>query len=214
MSTVTEIPDLIHAQVSSVSRQLRSKYRDFCEYEDIQQELYIWYIKHHTKVEKWEEELHEKSVARLVAKSLRNAGERYCRRQKAMLTGYEPEDEFFYTIPMVTDMLQLYFDPEWMEPRAIELTTSSSGKAPNEGWNLQAMVADVGRGYESLSASDQHLLREVFGGEVPVRDAIAWYALEWGITENAADHRIRRIVGRIRAKLGGPRPYIEREDAE
>lgn len=212
MSRVTEIPDLIQASVSSASRQLRSRYRDYCEYEDIQQELYIWYIKNHERVAAWEEQYHEKSVARLVAKSLRNAGEKYCRKQKALSVGYEPDDEFFYTIPMVADMLQLYFDPEWMEPRAIELTTSSSGKAPNEGWNLQAMVADVGRAYEALPASDQHLLREVYGGNVPVRDAIAWYALEWGITQNAADHRVRRVVGRVRAKLGGPRPYAEVDD--
>lgn len=209
MSTVTEIPESIHAAVASVARQLRSRYRDFVEYEDVQQELYIWYIKNHRKVAAWEEEHHEKSVARLVNRSLRNAGEKYCRKQKAEMSGYEPDDEFFYSIPMVADMLQLYFDPDWMEPAAIQLGTVSSGKPAEEGWNLQAMVADVGKCYEQMPTADQHLLREVYGGEVPVRDAIAWLALEWECTPNAADHRIRRVLGRLRAKLGGPRPYPE-----
>jgi len=209
VSRVTEIPEFIHAQVASVSRQLRSRYRDFAEYEDIQQELYIWYVKNHRKVARWEEEHHEKSVARLVAKSLRNHGEKYCRREKAAAVGYEPDDEFFYTIPMVADMLQLYFDPEWMEPPGMQLTTTSGGKPPQEGWNLQAMVADVGKCYEQMPEADRKLLHEVYGGEVPVRDAIAWLALEWEVTPNAADHRIRRVLGRLRAKLGGPRPYGE-----
>jgi hypothetical protein len=212
VSTLTEIPEHIAAQVSSIARQLRGKYRGFVELEDIQQELYIWYVRNHHKVSLWEEEHHEKSAARLVAKSLRNHGEKYCRREKASVSGYEPEDEFFYTIPMCADMLQLYFDPEWMEPRALELTTTSSGKPANEGWNLQAMVADVGRAYEALPASDRDLLQEVYGGAVPVRDAIAWKALEWDITANAADHRIRRVVGRLRAKLGGPRPHADKDD--
>lgn len=214
MSKPTEIPVEVTAAVASVSRQLRSRYRDYCEYEDIQQELYIWYIKHHRKVEAWQEQYHEKSVARLLAKSLRNHGEKYCRQEKAAVVGYEPDDEFFYTIPMVADMLQLYFDPDWSAPRAIEMTTTSSGKAPNEGWNLQAMVADVGKAYEALPASDQALLREVYEDGNP-RDAIAFLALQWDITPNAADHRIRRVVGRVRAKLGGPRPYPEeRDDAD
>lgn len=213
MSTVTEIPESIIAAVSSVSRQLRSRYRDFVEFEDVQQELYIWYLKNHRKVTKWEQEYHPKSVQRLVAKSLRNAGEKYCRKEKAAQTGYEPDDEFFYTIPMVADMLQLYFDPDWREPKGVEMTDkTSSGKPAQEGWNLQAMVADVGRAYEALPPSDQALLSFVYDGTRMVRDAITQLSLEWEVTPNAADHRVRRVVGRIRAKLGGPRPYEETSD--
>lgn len=206
---IREIPDEIHAMVASVSRQLRSRY-NMCEYADIQQELYVWYITHHRKVAQWQEEYHEKTASRFVARSLRNAGEKYCRKEKAELEGYEIEDEFFYSIPMVADMLQLYFDPEWTSPRAIELGKTSSGTPPEEGGNLMAMVADVGKAYEAMPAHDQWLLASVYDGSVPVRDAIAGHALEWGITHGAADRRIRRVVGRVRTKLGGPRPYVEK----
>lgn len=210
--TPIDIPEDIHASVSSVARQLRAKYRGFVEYQDVQQELYIWYLKKHRTVDGWREKYEDKSVGRLILKSLRNCGETYCRREKATRLGYELDDEFFYTIPMVTEMLQLYFDPTWMEPKALELTTTSSGKPPQEGWNLQAMVADVGRAYEALPAADQYLLSTIYDGSIPVRDAVAIQAVEWGITPNAADKRIRRVVGRIRAKLGGPRPYAERSE--
>lgn len=202
--------DLASPTVFSVARQLRSKYRDFCYLEDIQQELWIWVITHEHKLDEWtESDLHPKSVQRLLAKSLRNAGEKYCRREKAAKVGYETDDEFFYSIPMVADMLQLYFDPDWGQVQAVEFGGTKSGKPASEGWNLQAMVADVGKAYEGLSAHDQTLLREVYAEGKPY-DNIAALALDWGgITWNAADHRVRRVVGRIRATLGGPQPYEE-----
>lgn len=213
MSTVTEIPDVVHSTVSSVAKQIRSRYRDYVEYEDVQQELYIWFIKSgHRSLKRWQDQHHPKSVQRLLAKSLRNAGEKYARKEKAQLVGYEVEDEFFYSIPMIADMLQLHFDPDWREPKGIaydEAKPSGGGK-PGDGMNLVAMVADVGKAYEALSQSDRDLLRFVYAGDP--RAAIAVLALEWDITPNAADLRVRRVVGRIRAALGGPNPWKESSD--
>lgn len=212
MSTVTEIPEDVTAAVASVSKRLRARYRNYVEYEDVQQELYYWYLKRgHRKLAQWEEEYdHPKSVQRLLSKALWNAGDKYCRAEKAAAVGYEEDDEFFYTIPMVADMLTLHFDPEWMYPtNTVDDNGSSNKKPPQEGWNLQAMVADVGRAYQSLPDADRELLAFVYDGSRVPRDAIAWLSLDWKITHNAADHRVRRVLGRIRAKLGGPRPYKE-----
>ena len=209
MARLTEIPEDIHALVSSVSRQLRSRYQ-MCEYVDIQQELDLWYIKHHRKVAEWDEEYHPKTASRFLARSLRNEGERYCRKEKAAIEGYEIEDEFFYSIPMIADMLALYFDPDRHAPRGIELGKSPSGIPPEEGGNLLAMVADVGKAYEAMPPTDQWLLSSVYDGEIPVREAIGNLSVDWGITHAAADQRIRRVLGRLRTKLGGPRPYEEK----
>jgi hypothetical protein len=208
MARLTEIPENIHAAVTSATKQLRARYR-MVEYADIQQELYLWYIQHHHKVAEWEEQYHPKTAERFLVKSLKNHGDKYCRKEKAELEGYEIEDEFFYSIPLVADMLQLYFDPDRHAPRGIELGKSPSGAPPEEGGNLMAMVADVGKAYEAMPPTDQWLLSSVYDGEIPVREAIANHALEWGITHGAADRRIRRVLGRLRTKLGGPRPYVE-----
>lgn len=213
MRKTAEIPNSIHAAVDSVAKQIRSRYRDYVEYEDVAQELYIWYLKHTRKVAEWEAQYHPKSVQRLIAKSMRNAGEKYARAEKAQRFGLEPEDEFFYSIPMIADMLQLYFDPDWREPKGISydnVQTADAGGGPSDGMNLVSMVADVGKAYEALSASDQELLRYVYAGDP--RAAITVLALEWEITPNAADHRVRRVVGRIRAALGGPKPFEEAPD--
>jgi hypothetical protein len=195
------------AAVTSATKILLSKYRGYVEYEDIKQELYVWLLANYDRAEAWRERYAVRHAERTLIKALRNAGERYCRHEKAEIEGYHTDDEFFYSIPMVADLLQLHFDPDWMIPNGLEMTRTSGGKPASEGGNLMAMVADVGRAYEALPTPDKELLAEVYDGSSVVSDAIAARALMWDITYSAADSRIRRVVGRLRSKLGGASPY-------
>lgn len=201
------------AAVSSAARILRAKYRGFVEYADIQQELYLWLILNYEKVEGWRETRDEEHAERTILRALRNAGERYCRNEKAEQSGYSTEDEFFYSIPMVADLLQLYFDPDWMMPNGLELNDTTGGTPAQEGGNLMAMVADVGRAYGALPPLDRDLLKEIYqNDDQGVRDAVALKSLEWDCSMAAANSRIRRVVGRLRAQLGGPAPW-RKEDS-
>ena len=200
------------AAVSSAARILRAKYRNFVDYADIQQELYLWLILNYEKVQNWRETRDEEHAERTLVRALRNAGERYCRNEKAEQSGYSTEDEFFYSIPMVADLLQLYFDPDWMMPNGLELDKTSGGTPAQEGGNLMAMVADVGRAYGALPAPDKALLREIYDNDDQgVRDAVAVKSLDWDCSLSAANSRIRRVVGRLRAQLGGPAPWRNEE---
>lgn len=201
-----------HAAVASASKMLYARYRNYTTYEDIQQECYLWLLQKYDKVVQWRANYSERHAERTVVRALRNAGERYCRKEKAEADGYVVEDEFFYSIPMIADLLQLYFDPEWMVPRGIDYTSPKvSGKPPGEGGDLVVMVADVGRAVEGLPKPDRDLLSEVYGGKQIVSDAITVKSLEWGISWSAANSRVRRVVGRVRAALGGPNPWKEVE---
>jgi hypothetical protein len=200
-----------HAAVSSASKILRSRYRDFVAYEDVAQECYLWLFSNYHKAERWREDLSERHAERTLVKALRNAGERYCRAEKAEREGYLTEDEFFYSIPMVADLLQLSFDPEWMVPNGVEVGVRPSNNPQGEGGDLNALVADVTRGYRTLPAHDQELLARVYEHGTRSADNVAVLALEWDITTKAADMRVRRVLGRLRASLGGPSPY--RQDA-
>jgi len=200
------------AAVQSATKILMSRYRDFVDFEDVRQELYLWLFQNYEKVEGWRAKHEVRHAERTVIKALRNAGERYCRKEKAEAEGYVPEDEFFYSIPMVADLLQLHFDPDWMQPPAVVQDDHVSGGAPaSEGGNLMPMLADVGRAYEALSVHDQALLNFVYGGGV-VMDQIACLALRWECSQSAAYSRVRRVVGRVRAELGGPSPYTKDPD--
>lgn len=195
------------AAITSATKILYSKYRDYVDWQDVRQELYLWLYTHYDRAERWREAYGEKHAERTVVRALRNAGERYCRKEKAERDGYSTEDEFFYSIPMVADLLSLYLSADWMIPSGIELTTTSGGKPAAEGGNLMAMVADVGRAYEALPTHDRKLLAEIYGSEGRSADAIAAKSIEWEVSYSAANSRIRRVVGRVRANLGGPAPY-------
>lgn len=197
------------ACVGSAARQLRSRYRDFAEYDDILQELWLWMYGNYEHVERWRAEFSEAHARNTLMRSLKNAGERYCRKEKAAICGYSVDDEFFYTVPMVANLLALHFDPTWSAPRgqAYDTDRTSGGSAPQESGNLVAMIADVSRAYDQASAEDRALLKEVYGGEYPVQTVVESKAAEWDCTIQAAQKRINRAVGRLRAFLGGPTPY-------
>lgn len=196
-----------HAAINSASKILYSRYRDYLDYGDIQQELYLWLFLNYDKATGWRESLGVRHAERSIIKALRRAGERICRAEKAKVVGYAPEDEFFYSVPTVADLLSLLFDPDWMVPNGIELSQPPSHKPPQEGGNLVVMVADVRKAFDAMPLTDQILLKKVYGLDVVTSDAIAGLALDWGITYSAADNRVRRVVGRLRSKLGGPNPW-------
>lgn len=197
-----------HAAVATASRILSSRYRGFVTYEDVQQECYVWLLGHYSKACKWREELGEVHAERTLVKALRNAGERYCRTEKAEVEGYAPDDEFFYSIPMVADLLRLSYDPSWIEPASPQ-TEEDEYVAPARpaSENLQTMVADVGRAVRTLPKHDQQLLLRAYGPGQDTGDVVAQLGIEWDITAHAADSRLRRVVGRVRAALGGPSPW-------
>lgn len=196
-----------HAAITSAAKICTSRYRGYVEFQDVQQELYLWLLSHYDRAERWRAEHDEKHAERTLIKALRNVAEGYCRNEKAQKEGYAADDEFFYSIPMVADLLALSFDPDWMMPRSAELDASPSGKPASEGGNLMAMVADVTRALATLPDPDQRLLRRCYGHNAKTQEVIVELSLEWGITASAANSRIRRVVGRVRAALGGPTPY-------
>lgn len=198
-----------HAAVASATKIVFSKFRNYVSYQDIQQECYLWLLANYWKADRWRSMYSEKHAERTVVKALRNAGERYARKEKAEQCGGTTDEEFFYSIPMIADLLALSFDPEWMIPKGIDYTDSKrSGKPAREGFDLPAMVADVTSAYEGLPEADRALLKRVYGdNDAPTE--IARLALEWGCTQSAAYNRVRRVVGRVRAALGGPNPWRE-----
>lgn len=209
-----QLPSDVEASVASAARIVKSRYRGYAEYEDLVQECYLWLFDNAGKVTEWREKYSEKHAERVLVKALRNHCEKYARKEKAAYEGYQPEDEFFYSIPMVVDMLTLYFDPERFTVPSKALDEHTSGGRPaSEGGNLMAMVADVGRAYEALPGHDKLLLYYVYGAGTPSTN-ISYLAEDWECSYSAANMRVRRVAGRLRAALGGPNPYHAEGDYE
>lgn len=198
-----------NAAIVSASKQLKARYRNFVEYEDVLQELRLWLFANYDRALRWREEKIPAHAHGTLVKALRNVGERYCRSEKAEIEGYEPVDEYFYSIPQIADMLTLYFDADWPCMKAIDYEHSDQGGlniAPAS--ELVTMVADVGKHFERLARHDKDLLQEVYAEGVAT-DKISVLSLEWDCTYSAAYSRVSRVVGRLRALLGGPSPYFK-----
>lgn len=196
-----------HGAVSSASRILYSRYRNFVAFEDVQQELYLWLYEHYDRAERWRDEYSEKHAERTLTKALRNAGDRYCRAERANWQGYEAEDEEFYSIPMIGDLLRLSFDPDWGSTSSLPFDAEGGEQSTNPSETLRCMVADVSKTYALMPEHDRALLKRAYGYDVETADVVAALACEWGISAKAADSRLRRVLGRLRAALGGPSPY-------
>jgi hypothetical protein len=196
--------DADHAAVTSATKILFSRYRKYVDFQDVQQTLYLWLLQHYEKVITWRANYSERHAERTVIKALRNAGERYCRTEKAERDGYAVEDEFFYSIPMIADLLSLSFDPLWRQPKGVDYSEQRPTSPSND---LVVMVSDVTSALETLPKPDQTLLRYVYGGKRTPSEAFAQLGLDWDISPEASYHRVRRVVGRVRAALGGENPW-------
>lgn len=198
--------DADHAAVTSATKILFARYRKYVDFQDVQQTLYLWLLQHYEKVITWRANYSERHAERTVVKALRNAGERYCRTEKAERDGYAVEDEFFYSIPMIADLLSLSFDELWRLPKGVDYSEQKPTSPSND---LVVMVSDVTRALETLPQPDQKLLRYVYGGKRTPSEAFAQLGLDWDISPEASYHRVRRVVGRVRAALGGENPWRE-----
>jgi hypothetical protein len=204
-----ELTEADYAALESAAKQVASRYRGYVDFNDLIQECFVWLLENYRKVEGWRDEYSDKHAERMLVRSLKNACERYARKEKAEFDGYSVDDEFHYSLPVVANMLRLYFDPDRFATPSISLGQHVSGGAPaSEGGNLMTMVADVGRVYEQMPMHDRVLLHSVYAGGDP-KDNIQALAEEWGTSWDGANGRVRRVVGRLREKLGGPNPWNE-----
>lgn len=209
-TTPSEFTEADYSALESASRQVAARYRGYVDYHDLTQECFVWLLQNYAKVEAWRDEYSDKHAHSTLVRALKNACERYARKEKAQVDGYNVEDEHFYTIPMVANMLRIYFDPDRFAVPSLGLHQSVSGGTPaHEGGNLMAMVADVGRVYEQMPLHDRVLMHTVYSAGDP-KDNIQALANEWETTWDGANGRVRRVVGRLREKLGGPNPWSDK----
>ena len=78
----------------AIAADFKKKY-PMVESDDLQQEMYLWFVSHPRKYKEWSE-LEEKDKNKLIAKSLRNQCLKYCEREKARISGYDHRDLYYY----------------------------------------------------------------------------------------------------------------------
>lgn len=206
------VSDLIvesyHAMVRRISSEFANRYNKFVTKDDVAQELWLWFVSHPNKVKEWSQ-LDLKDGDKLFAKSLRNAALDYCLREKAVKTGYEYEDQFWYNKEFIKLLLPATLSEDWKRVEAMSSEIKAS-KSPAESGDWMAFSADIKKAYEKLTEQEQNLiftfyaqdksgeeLHEQLGDERPSARA----------TMMAANRALNKMV----KLLGGFPPYKEKD---
>jgi len=209
---VTEIHPSIFDIVPSVASAVHKQYKKFVERDDVKQECMHWAM---TRAEYINEQLSEENTDKRrhneqkIAWQMKRAAERYCRKEKAIKSGYQLGDEAYYQTATLGQLLPFVIasvlDGTVLE-QAQEMIRDGQPKgssSPAEGGNLLTMLIDIKDAYQDLNEKDQKILVLRYHENLTL--AQIGTILECHFT--TADRRCNHALRELNNKLGGASPY-------
>lgn len=193
--------------VSHVADEYHKKYT-MVDREDIRQSLYEWFVSHPRKLTEWEG-LGKKSAQNLLYRSLRNQALDYCQQWKAKSIGYELSDLYFYEPAVVEALLPAVLRGDVTEAPVLNLGMPGKPSAPAEGGNMMAMMAEIKAAYLKLNTEDRHILYHKYANSLTNAAIAEELALP---SDDAARMRHNRAVKRLITRLGGFRPFLDKDE--
>ena len=209
---MTELHPVIYDLVPSVANTIYRRYKNYIEKDDVKQELMAWAM---TRVEDHTIDLMEPIEERRrhneqrIAWQMKRAGERYVRKEKAAKAGYQTNDESFYDVITIAQLLP-YVIASVVNDTAIEQAqnlindgTPRKPAAPAEGGNLLATLIDIKKSYELLDEDEKNILRLRYHENYTLQQLSE--ATECAIS--TADRRCGNALRKILNFMGGESPY-------
>ena len=190
--------------IEAVAAEYHKKF-SICEYEDIKQALYKWFIEHPNKLDTWEA-IGEKDAKNLIYRSLRNEALDYCQRWKAKSVGYDVSDLYYYEPGLVEVLLPTVLMGNFHIAPKLNLNGGGRPSAPAEGGNIQVLLLEVDSAYWKLSKEDRKLLFFRHAESMDFKEIANYLSLG---SEDAARMRHKRAIQRLINKLGGRKPYLD-----
>lgn len=195
--------------VVGVSAEYHKKY-EMVELDDIKQSLYQWFLEHPNKLNEWES-IGPKDAKNLIYRSLRNQALDYCQKWKAKSIGYEVSDLFYYEPVIIEALLPAVLRGEFSVMPILNLGKTGRPPAPSEGGNMMAMMVEIDKAYGKLNKDDKVVLFYKYAESLDYGDIAK--EMELG-SEDAARMRHNRAIKKLITRIGGFRPYLERDSAD
>ena len=180
------------------------------ELEDIKQSLYKWFLEHPNKLNEWES-IGEKDAKNLIYRSLRNDAFDYCLEWKAKSTGYETSDVFFYEADIIEALLPSVLRGEFGVSHKLNLIGPTKPPAPAEGGNMMVMMIEIDKAYRKLNTEDRTVLFYRYAESMDYGDVAT--EMDLG-SEDAARMRHNRAVKKLITRIGGFRPWLDRDSSK
>ena len=201
--------DIVPSVVSLVHR----RYRKYVDRADLVQEAYAWLM---TRVVYFNGLLEEENETvrlanqRRIGWQMKRAVERYARKEKATRSGYQTNDESFYDVVTIAQLLP-YVIASIVKDTAIEQAqnlvndgTPRKPSAPSEGGNLLATLIDIKKSYELLDEDEKKILRLRYHENYTLQQLSE--VLECAIS--TADRRCGNALRKLLNFMGGESPYV------
>ena len=209
---MTEPNPILNDIVPSVVSLVHRRYRKYVDRADLTQEAYAWLM---TRVVYFNGLLEEESESirlanqRRIGWQMKRAIERYARKEKATRSGYQTNDESFYDVITIAQLLP-YVIASVVNDTAIEQAqnlvndgTPRKPSAPSEGGNLLATLIDIKKSYGLLDEDEQKILRLRYHENYTLQQLSE--VLECAIS--TADRRCGNALRKLLNFMGGESPY-------
>ena len=210
---MTEPHPILNDIVPSVVSLVHRRYRKYVDRADLTQEAYAWLM---TRVVYFNGLLEEESESirlanqRRIGWQMKRAIERYARKEKATRSGYQTNDESFYDVVTIAQLLP-YVIASVVNDTAIEQAqnlvndgTPRKPSAPSEGGNLLATLIDIKKSYGLLDEDEQKILRLRYHENYTLQQLSE--VLECAIS--TADRRCGNALRKLLNFMGGESPYV------
>jgi DNA-directed RNA polymerase specialized sigma24 family protein len=201
-----ESQEITEAEIKLAKQGALSAYRSgrgLVDVQDLIGEANLWMVSHMDKVSLW------RTQGRHGQNKLRNACRQRCltmiARERRHRSGLQHGDVFYYTAPIIREVLPDIFDTEDWNNSGVALSSEVRGPSrPAEGNNRIAVISDVRSSFYSLSEKDQNFLMDLYkDGGLPVGAVAA----TWDVTERTVKRREERIMEKMVERLGGEPPW-------
>lgn len=177
-----DLEDLINTTAYRVYR----RYRQWTEAADIRQEMWLWAM----SVPEGAMSTMEKNRLRW---KLHDSGLAYARAEKATRSGYHADDEVYYAIRVIRELLPVAIDDTPVVLRGVNEAERSSGRRAGAApaMDYETAIADLRKAYRRLPD--------------PQRTLLAGYVEGADVDEAAVNAALRSMQRR----LGGRKPQRE-----
>ena len=195
--------------VNQAVRQVARSQRDYLPVEELRQEAWMWVFDHGQKVDDWlesDETGKKRHAQALITSSLRVHLHALCQKERMHRDGTEAGDYYYYSKNVVEELLPDVFDEDagsTMNSQAPRGTFVRGSRQPDQGFEYQAMLADVRGAFVSLNQDDKRLLWDRYGdGGMEVTTM----AISMQAPERTVRYKITRAINRLIRHIGGEQP--------
>ena len=209
---MTELHPSIFEITPSVAYAVHRQFKQWVERDDVKQECMQWamarveYINSQLSEEDTDQRRHNEQK---IAWQMSRAAERYCRKEKAVKSGYQLADEAFYQTGMLGQLLPFVIasviDGTVLE-QAQEMIRDGQPKgssSPAEGGNLLSMLIDIKKCYQKLEDDEKQILMLRYHENLTLERI----GEVLGCHRSSADRRCNHALRELNNLLGGASPY-------